>query len=426
MILESVSDIVFLDLIIYTVSIFSELNENLIKNKKRIIISAIISCVFSIIFSRNYFSQILVYKLLFVFINFSKYILLTAYVYKSFSVKLIITSFIAQFICSIISSSLLNVIPISEINEIYFYNIILNLAVRTAALAIVLYIKNEYENIKAFIKIIPKYIYALILFSLFLLNGLIQAANFVTSNYTLQINIFKILASSTTICVIIIILSLLFSVISKNYQNEINTALKKQIETQLYHYKQLEKINAEIRRFKHDYINHMKCIASMASDREYDRILDYVGRLSSAFPAPSFLFETGNYIADAVLTEKQINSPDDISIEFDGVVPADIDNVDLCIILSNALDNAVEACSSCRGNKSVSVYSAVKHGYFVLKIKNPTVTTELNGRITTTKPDKINHGFGLSNIKRTVGKYGGRVSVCCEDNVFTLSVTLSM
>lgn len=185
-------------------------------------------------------------------------------------------------------------------------------------------------------------------------------------------------------------------------------------------------MNIEIRRFKHDYINHVKCMDSMLASKEYDDLSKYFHKISESFPNTSYLFETGNYIADAILTEKQVNSPDNIFIEFDGVIPKKIDNTDLCVILSNALDNAVEACRLCDGDKIINVYSGFKHGYFVFKIKNPTVNTNANGKITTTKSDKINHGFGLANIKRTVKKYEGYVSTSYEDNTFTLNITFSI
>ena len=313
----------------------------------------------------------------------------------------------------------------AQLVDNHLFNIILHLIIRLIIFIIIIIIKNrsDLSNVQSTVLLIPKHILFLILISLFLLDGLTQTSNYITSNIEKKIELIKILASLHTICTTIIILSLLFYVVSKKYQSDINTALEKQIKTQLYHYEQLEKMNTELRRFKHDYINHMKCISSMALNKEYDNILNYLDKLSAAFPTSSFLFETGNYIADAVLTEKQVNSPDDISIEFDGVVPANINSVDLCIILSNALDNAVEACCLCKGEKKINVYSALKHGYFVFKIKNPTVTTNVNDRITTTKSDKINHGFGLSNIKRTLKKYDGHISIDCDNNIFTLNIT---
>ena len=200
--------------------------------------------------------------------------------------------------------------------------------------------------------------------------------------------------------------------------------LKKQISSQLYHYKQFEEINTEIRSFKHDYINHMKCMSSMLSNKEYTELKEYIDNLSSALPTVKYLFETGNYIADAILTEKQRSAPSDITIEFEGVVPTFIDNTDLCTMLSNAIDNAVEACCLCSGNKTIKVCSGFKHGYFILKIKNPTVNDIEKSNLATTKSDTVNHGFGLFNIRRTVQKYDGHVSTYCEDHIFTLNIAL--
>lgn len=426
-ILETISDCVLLITIIYTVNtLYEDTYDLLIKNKNRIMAAVIISCIFSVIFNQSFFNQILLFKWLLIFINFFKYFLLTAFVFKNFSIKSVIIPFILQFICSNITSGLFVIFNSNKLREIYFFNIVMHLIVRLIILLTVAYInKNEkFNNIKNIIYLVPNYIFVLILFSLILSDGLIQTANFNTSNIEMKISVLKILSSTITICITIIILSLLFNVVSKKYQSDINSILKKQVETQLFHYKQLEKLNAETRSFKHDYINHLKCIRSMASRQEYEAILQYTEKLSDSFPASSFLFETGNYIADAILTEKQVDSPDDISIEFDGVVAANIDSVDLCIILSNALDNAVEACSLCSGYKVISVYSGVKHGYFVFKIKNPTAAANINDKITTTKSDKTNHGFGLANIKRTVKKYKGHVSVSCENNIFTINITV--
>lgn len=378
-------------------------------------------------FYPKFFKQIMLLKLILIFINYFKYILLTAYVYKEFNVKFIITSLIIQSICSNTTSALLVLISLFYTKNLYILDIILHLIIRLTVLFIALYInkKDNHNSIKNLTSIIPSYTFVLIMFSLNLSDALIQMTSFNTSKITIQISLIKIFASLITIIMTVVLLTLLFNVISKKYQSDITTALEKQIATQLYHYEQLEKMNAEFRRFRHDYINHMKCIGSMALNQEYDNILNYLDKLSASFPTSSFLFETGNYIADAILTEKQINSPDNISIEFDGVVSTDIDNVDLCIILSNALDNAVEACCLCDGDKTINVYSGFKHGYFVFKIKNPTVNTNVSGRITTTKSDKMNHGFGLANIKRTLKKYDGHLSTSCEDNIFTLNITFS-
>lgn len=428
-VLEMISDNLLLIAIINFVDIlYNSKNDLLNTYKKRIITSVFMSCIISIIFTQNFFKQIMLLKLFLVFINFLKYILLITYVYKEFNVKFIITSLIIQSICSNTTSALLVLISLFYTQNLYILDIILHLLIRLIVLFIALYINNndKHNSIKNLTSIIPSYTFVLIMFSLNLSDALIQMTSFNTSKNTLQISLIKIFASLITIFMTVVLLTLLFNVISKKYQSDINTALEKQIETQLYHYEQLEKMNTEIRRFKHDYINHVKCMDSMILSKEFDDLSKYFHKISDSFPNTSFLFETGNYIANAILTEKQVNSPDNILIEFNGVVPKNIDNTDLCIILSNALDNAVEACCLCNEDKKIiSVYSGLKHGYFVLKITNPTISVNADGSFATTKSDKTNHGFGLTNIKRTVKKYDGYVSTSCENNIFTLNITFS-
>lgn len=425
--LEAISDFCLLITIIYTVYIIQyNLLMPLSSYKVRIITALVILCFVSIFFSQNFFKRLAYLEWLLIILNFSKYILLTAFIYKKLLPKSIMFMIIIQFMPTTVTTGLLTLAP-EKLVDYRLFNIILLFAVRLIVFAGIILIKNkiDYSSIQTLASVIPNYVYFLIILVLFLSEGLNQTSNYITSNIEQKIELIKILSSLQTICTTVIILSLLFNVISKKYQSDINTVLEKQIATQLYHYEQLEKMNAETRRFKHDYINHMKCISYMALNQEYDNILNYIGKLSAAFPTSSFLFETGNYIADAILTEKQVSSPDNISIQFDGVIPTDIDNTDLCIILSNAVDNAVEACCLLGGDKIINVYGGFKHGYFVFKIKNPTVNTNLNGKITTTKSDKINHGFGLDNIKRALKKYDGYLSTSCEDNVFTLNITFS-
>lgn len=424
--LETISDLFMLIIVLFTVKmVIGNADISRMISTKRILISMVISCAISITFSINFFGSLIYFRWLLLLINFSKYILLAAFVYKGTSVKTILITFIFQFICSLAASGLMILIHAELINKKQLLNVVILLFVRLSMMIFILIMnkKTDYYSTQAINRLIPIHIYTLIFLSLFLLSGLIQTTNFITENISVKLQLLKILAVMIVICWGAIIISLIFNVISKKYQSDINAILKQQVDSQIYHYNQLEKINTEIRSFKHDYINHMKCIRSMLSNNEFDDLQDYLNSLSSSFPTSTFIYETGNYIADAILTEKQVNSPDDISIKFDGVIPTNIDNTDLCIILSNALDNAIEACCSCDNDKTINIYSGYKQGYFIIKIKNPTVNNIADSKMTTTKTDKINHGFGLANIKRTVHKYNGYVSTSCENNAFTLNIT---
>ena len=424
-ILETISDFVMLITIIYTLQMTCNYNALLTINKCRLLFSLIISGIINILFGLNFFNSLIYFRWFMILINASKHIFLASFVNKNISIKSILISFIIQFLCSLATSGLIAILQVELVNKKPMINVIVFLIVRLMLMISILILnkKSEYYITKSINTMIPTYVYILILLSMFLLSGLIQTTNFATINETFKMKLINGFALSLSISITAVILSLLFNVISKNYQSDINEILKRQVASQLYHYNYLEKINTEIRSFKHDYINHMKCMRSMVSNKEYDDLLAYLNNLVSSFPISSFLYNTGNYVADAILTEKQVNSSADISIEFNGIIPADIDNTDLCIILSNALDNAIEACYLCNCDKTINVYSGFKHGYFVLKIKNPTANIVTDDKFITTKPDKINHGFGLANIKRTVKKYNGYVATKCENNIFSLNIT---
>ncbi|MBQ8781940.1 MAG: GHKL domain-containing protein [Oscillospiraceae bacterium] len=426
-VLEVISDNIFLFASILFVDLLAEKNNyDQSISKRRVGIAVVLSSIVSILFKNNYTADHLLFiNGALIVVNFLKYIFLISYINRNINLRYILITLIAQFISSVVTA----VLPLFIAYEENYYIILTGctLIVNSLLLTLVMLIRKKADQytVHTIFKIIPTYIYTLILIMLFLLSGITNVLNYNTSNMDLKIAVIKFLVSLLIVCLIAVILSLIFNVVSEKYNSDINSMLKKQVNSQLCHYKQLEKLNTEIRSFRHDYINHMKCINSMLSNGEYEELEKYIGSLSSAFPAVTYLFETGNYIADAILTEKQLNAPDDISIEFEGIVPSFIDNIDLCTVLSNAIDNAVEACCLCSGEKTIRVYSGFKHGYFILKIKNPTVNDIEKSRLETTKDDTVNHGFGLFNIRKTVKKYDGHVSTSCTDNVFTLNIAFS-
>ena len=98
---------------------------------------------------------------------------------------------------------------------------------------------------------------------------------------------------------------------------------------------------------------------------------------------------------------------------------------DLCAILSNALDNAIEGS---RGSApcTIRVHAHRKPLGLTLTVRNP-VTERVDlraGNVRTKKQDKQNHGFGVANIRRAAEKYGGFVKLGCTDTEFTITIGL--
>lgn len=221
---------------------------------------------------------------------------------------------------------------------------------------------------------------------------------------------------------------MLINTISKKYYSSINELLEKQVKIQLNNYEQREKFNTELRAFRHDYNNHISCLKAMLGDNRNEDASQYLGQLTASFPSNGYIYNTGNYIADAILTDKQeAAAGDGITISFDGVISDNISHTDLCIIISNSVDNAIEATRRCNGDKRITIFGGYQQGYFILIIKNPAVHTSSDsfGFLKTTKDDNINHGFGLANIKYAIKKYDGNLKTSFDGGTFTLSIVFN-
>ena len=396
----------------------------------RVITTVIFTIITSVLTELLFYQCPTIIQFIWVIINSFKCCLLALFVFKKFSVRNIMLLIIMQFSCSVINSGIYAVIPDRiKISCEYFYPVLL-LAVRSGVLLISCIFKRKMKNtsVNNAVSIIPTHIYVLILAGIFIGNGLIEGLSYQTSKVEIKIQSAQILSLLLVLCVSVLILSLTVNVAYKGYYGALNKFLENQVELQLRHYEKLEKINIKIRRFRHDYTNHMNCLGAMLKAERYAEAADYIGSIAGRFPSGEFLFKTGNYIADAILTDKQETSEkDNIKIIFDGCITDKINNTDLCIILSNALDNAIEACEKINGEKEISVYGNFQQGYFVLIIKNPSenILAINNASPVTSKDDKVYHGFGLSNIRFVVDKYNGTMRISSENNFFILCLTFN-
>ncbi len=274
---------------------------------------------------------------------------------------------------------------------------------------------------------IPNHIYVLVLCAVISLCALSTLNNYSTKITNVKENIMNLIIVIFTFIMGYIIISLLVNVMSKQHYSNTTAMLQNQVEIQIRHYDKLDKLNKEMNSFKHDYTNHLHSIHSLIEMNESDDALDYIEKLFEAkHKTYSTIFNTGNKLADAILTDKADVLPANTAINYNGIIPSSIDNIDLCTILSNALDNAIEACRETTDSGSITITAQEKQGYFVLTITNPTEHIDFEELPTTTKSNKEHHGMGLLNIQDTVRKYDGQMRVQCEENIFELSVTLKI
>lgn len=278
-------------------------------------------------------------------------------------------------------------------------------------------------TLRSGLKSISSKIYILILIAFIFAGGLLENQISITSNIEVQAKITKFFTVITLGILIFIIIALIVSCITKSYFESVSNLLEKQVKEQINYYQKIDHLNKEIRRFRHDYKNHMICLQSLVEKNDRDEALDYIKGITHQDIIESISFLSGNQIADAILNDKtELAKQSDCEIKFDGFISDKIPASDLCIILSNALDNAIEACARLDSddNKVIKVKCACIKGVQIIKISNP--NSNMLPVSKTSKDDKENHGYGLYNIRRTIGKLNGQMKIPSQTPLFVLEM----
>ncbi len=185
------------------------------------------------------------------------------------------------------------------------------------------------------------------------------------------------------------------------------------IEEQVEQYRLLGSANEELRRFRHDLYKHLDTMTDLCDKGQMEKLGEYLHQIYQAKERLDYL-HTGNMICDAVANRYYGKCRESgIRLHFSGFFPEDLSvaMTDLCVILSNGLDNAYEAVCKCTGEKEIKCKIGNQGGFLFITIWNPTETEPviIGGHIQTTKKDQENHGFGTKNMQETAARNGGKV-----------------
>lgn len=188
-------------------------------------------------------------------------------------------------------------------------------------------------------------------------------------------------------------------------------ALQNQVEKQdmdMNYYSILEKQNEDLRIYAHDTKNHLNAIHNLNSNPEID---EYLTKMISRLKTYSSVCHSGNHMLDVIISKyvtecdmKGLNFTFDVYVTNLNYVKSD----DLVTILSNSLDNAIEAAET-SVNKTISLATDHINTYDVITIvnscDNPPKTK--GEELVTTKRNKDIHGLGIKSIRKTLSQYGG-------------------
>lgn len=188
----------------------------------------------------------------------------------------------------------------------------------------------------------------------------------------------------------------------------------------------------KMRKYRHDFNNHITCIRELIDNEEYSRALEYIESIAIIDAENNLPFNgSGNTVVDALLKAKYtIASHYGILVIPTLEIPSKLPfrDSDICVIIGNSLDNAIEALKdSSIEPKRIYVEIQMRHSNLLICVKNKyedKIMKDSLGKILTRKRDNINHGIGIKSMETVVEKYNGIMDINTCNNNFELSILL--
>ncbi|MGN0602305.1 MAG: sensor histidine kinase [Oscillospiraceae bacterium] len=228
----------------------------------------------------------------------------------------------------------------------------------------------------------------------------------------------------------ILVFHMIDSLLKKNRMLQEMEILKVQ---ERYQKQYIENANMQydsIRKIRHDLKNQFYAVYALLNENKYEDAKNYISKGLDVFVKSEPVVRTDNTIVNSIINSKlSMASAMGISVQCLSVNHFDnIDEIDLCNLLSNALENAVTACMNANSDKVkfISVRITKENDIYTFLIKNTIENSVLkdNPRLITTKKDKDKHGFGTKILKDIAEKYNGRCDFYEKDNVFCCKIIL--
>lgn len=212
------------------------------------------------------------------------------------------------------------------------------------------------------------------------------------------------------------------------YQQE-HKETKNLLNIQLEHYNELSLVGQELKAMRHDLRNEHIALFGLLSENKVEEALKYIEDTDNRIRNTEAVVDTGLPAIDAIVNSKIKKAAEsNIQIQYKMLMDSylHIDQIDIALLLANALDNAIEAIMrSADVNTIINAVVASKGSFISIMVENQT-SDVLDTELKTTKADKENHGYGIRQMKVLVEKYDGDLSVehNKDNKTFLLNILL--
>lgn len=189
----------------------------------------------------------------------------------------------------------------------------------------------------------------------------------------------------------------------------------------------------DIRSVRHDMKNHLMNMSALLEQGHYQKAADYMQKMDQSLESFDFKFSTGNVVCDVVINSKYrqaLHQGIDMSVQFAYPKESGVADYDMAIVLSNLLDNAMEACLLVdKPKRCIELDLKQKGNFLLIEVKNPFVGEiqyeKAHGLPKSSKENENElHGIGLQNVSEIAKQYYGTVNIESKNQIFDITVML--
>lgn len=197
------------------------------------------------------------------------------------------------------------------------------------------------------------------------------------------------------------------------------------------HYNEVENMYRQMRGWRHDYKNHIAAMKIHLEQGNYELLGNYLNELNDDLTNVDTVLKTGNVMIDAILNSKiSLAESKNISVDATAKVPEKIrvSDTDICVIIGNLLDNAIEACCKIEDcdKRFIRIYIGLLKQQLYISVSNSVGGEIRKSGKTYFTTKNGNHGFGLKRIDKIVSGYGGYINRQDETDVFATEIMISL
>lgn len=218
-------------------------------------------------------------------------------------------------------------------------------------------------------------------------------------------------------------------IIKKRMEYRMGLQFANQVER---HYEEVKSIYTTMRGWRHDYHNHIQTLKAHIALNQFEQLEGYLDELDNDLEKVDTQIKTGNIMADAIINSKVAlaeNNKININVKAQVDKKIIVSDIDLCVIIGNLMDNAIDACLLIENEEDrfIRIYVGKLKEQMYISVTNSTSETMRNAtNVFASKKGGMMHGHGLKRVDTAVEKYQGYLNRQNEPGVFATEILLPL